>query len=274
MTSHGVIDFATTLAAAAAADIRSVMDLLPLATSTDVQEQQPEVAVLPVGAFEQHGRYLPLITDTAIACIIGRAIVDAYRVHLLPPITMSCSHEHAAFPGTVSISAKTLYAVIEDIRVSLAHTGIHKLVIINGHGGNYVLSNIVQEANVDGPVVSLFPLGAEWDRARAHAGLVSDRHADMHAGEVETSILLHAAPELVRDGYAKADHDGGARPFLLVHGMTEYTTSGVVGYPSQATAGKGKALLANLVESFAAHLGALGIASDESRQSRVNRQLS
>ncbi|MCX4628509.1 creatininase family protein [Streptomyces sp. NBC_01443] len=235
------------------------MNLLPTATSTDVQDQQPRVAVLPVGSFEQHGRYLPLITDTAIACIIGQEIADAYPVHLLPPITMSCSHEHAAFPGTVSISAKTLYAMIDDIRGSLARSGITKLVIVNGHGGNYVLSNIVQEANVDGPVVSLFPLSADWDRARDHADLISDRHADMHAGEIETSILLHAAPELVRDGNANADHDGGPRPFLLVQGMRAYTASGVIGFPSFATAGKGKAVLASLTSTFADHLEALGM---------------
>ncbi|MEV0415967.1 creatininase family protein [Streptomyces sp. NPDC050448] len=242
----------------AIADPGSAVNLLPTATSTDVQEQQPHVAVLPVGSFEQHGRYLPLITDTAIACIISREIADAYLVHLLPPITMSCSHEHAAFPGTVSISAKTLYAVVDDIRASLARSGIHKLVIVNGHGGNYVLSNVVQEANVDGPAVSLFPLGADWDRARDHADLVSDRHADMHAGEIETSILLHAAPELVRDGFADADHDGGNRAFLLVQGMSAYTETGVVGFPSDATAVKGQAVLASLANSFAGHLEILG----------------
>ncbi|MGW6981231.1 creatininase family protein [Streptomyces sp. NPDC054932] len=234
------------------------MNLLPTTTSTDIQESQPMVAVLPIGSFEQHGRYLPLITDTAIACIIGQEIADAYPVHLLPPITVSCSHEHAAFPGTVSISAKTLCALIDDIRASLARSGITKLVIINGHGGNYVLSNIVQEANVDGPAVSLFPLGADWDRARDHAGLVSDRHADMHAGEIETSVLLHSAPELVRDGFASADHDGGSRPFLLVQGMSAYTESGVIGYPSSASAEKGKAVLDSLTSGFVAHLSILG----------------
>jgi creatinine amidohydrolase len=234
------------------------VNLLPTATSTDVREQQPRVAVLPIGSFEQHGRYLPLITDTAIACIIGREIADAYPVHLLPPITMSCSHEHASWPGTVSIRAKTLVAMIDDIRESLGRSGLNKLVIVNGHGGNYVLSNVVQEANVGGPTVSLFPLGSDWDRAREQGGLVSDRHGDMHAGEIETSILLHAAPEHVRDGYEEADHDGGARRFLLVHGMNEYTQSGVVGYPSYATAGKGKAALESLRLSFAAHLMALG----------------
>lgn len=233
------------------------MNLLPTATSINVQELQPQVAVLPVGSFEQHGRYLPLITDTAIACIIGQEIADAYPVHLLPPVTVSCSHEHAPFAGTVSISARTLYAVIDDIRASLRRSGIHKLVIVNGHGGNYVLSNVVQEANVDGPAVSLFPLGSDWDRALEYGGLKSDRHSDMHAGEIETSILLHAAPELVRDGYADADHDSGQRPFLLVHGMAEYTDSGVIGFPSLATAEKGKALLESLRSSFSAHFDVL-----------------
>ncbi|WP_327415303.1 creatininase family protein [Streptomyces sp. NBC_01233] len=233
------------------------MNLLPTATSTDVQELQPRVAVLPVGSFEQHGTYLPLITDTAIACVIAQEIAAAYPVHLLPPITISCSHEHAAFPGTVSISARTLYAVIDDIRTSLARSGIHKLVIVNGHGGNYVLSNVVQEANVNGPAASLFPLGLDWDRAREYGGLESDRHADMHAGEIETSILLHAAPDLVREGYSDADHDGGGRPFLLVHGTSNYTETGVIGFPSLASADKGKAVLESLRESFANHLGVL-----------------
>ncbi|MHC0429501.1 creatininase family protein [Streptomyces sp. O3] len=234
------------------------MNLLPTATSTDVQELQPRVAVLPVGSFEQHGRYLPLITDTAIASIIGQEIAGTYPVHLLPPLTMSCSHEHGTWPGTVSIRATTLIAVIDDIRSSLARSGIEKLVIVNGHGGNYVLSNVVQEANVDGPAVSLFPLGLDWDRARERGELVSDKHGDMHAGEIETSILLHAAPELVREGFAEADHDGGTRRFLLVQGMSGYTDSGVIGYPSYATAGKGKAVLESLRMSFAEHLKVLG----------------
>ncbi|GHC33050.1 creatininase family protein [Streptomyces cinnamoneus] len=234
------------------------MNLLPTATTTDVQEQDPRVAVLPVGSFEQHGAYLPLITDTAIASIIAREVGARYPVLVLPPITVSCSHEHGTWPGSVSISARTLYAVVDDIRSSLERSGIQKLVIINGHGGNYVLSNIVQEANVMEPRMTLFPLSSEWRRARESAGLVSDAHSDMHAGEIETSILLHAEPSLVRPGYETADHDGGERRFLLTLGMKGYTESGVIGYPSHATADKGKAVLASLIEDFVGHLRILG----------------
>ncbi|MEU1115080.1 MULTISPECIES: creatininase family protein [unclassified Streptomyces] len=234
------------------------MNLLPSITTVDVQEQSPSVAVLPVGSFEQHGAHLPLITDAAIACVIAREIAATYPVLSLPPISIACSHEHGTWAGTVSISARTLHLVITDIAASLESSGIRKLVLVNAHGGNYVLSNIVQEANLTEPRMSLFPQGREWSRARESAGLVSTQHADMHAGEIETSILLHAEPSLVRPGYETADHDGGERPFLLVEGMKAYTESGVIGFPSYATAEKGKLVLASLVEDFAAHLRVLG----------------
>ena len=92
------------------------MDLLSTAASTDVRDAAPDVAVLPVGSFEQHGGHLPLITDTAIACIIAQAIGKTYSLFVLPPVTISCSHEHADWPGTVSISASTLTAIVDDVR--------------------------------------------------------------------------------------------------------------------------------------------------------------
>ncbi len=234
------------------------MELLTTASSRDERQRAAQVAVLPVGSFEQHGDILPLITDTAIACVIAREVAPAYGLFLLPPLTISCSHEHASFPGTVSIGARTLHAFIGDIAESLDRSGIHRLVLINGHGGNYVLSNVVQEANVNGPRMTLFPGREDVNRARAAAGMTTTAHEDMHAGEWETSILLHARPDLVGDHYANADHTADDRPHLLVHGVAGYTSSGIIGRPSLATSEKGRLALASLAKSFAGHLDALG----------------
>lgn len=80
--------------------------------------------------------------------------------------------------------------------LSIANSGLTSLVILNGHGGNYVLGNVVQEGNAEGKRMALFPSRADWAEARQSAQLVSSAHEDMHAGEIETSILLHAHPEL------------------------------------------------------------------------------
>jgi creatinine amidohydrolase len=213
------------------------------ATSTDEAARAADVAVLPVGSFEQHGNHLPLSTDTLIAGIIARRVATDYNLFLLPPITFSCSHEHAGFVGSVSISATTLHTIVTDIAKSLEHTGIHKLAIVNGHGGNYVLSNIVQEANVTGPRMTLFPHSSDWKDARTAAGCETNNHDDMHGGEAETSILLAEAPELVRESYRDADHLADDRRNLLIVGIRGYSEAGIIGRPSLAHPNKGRALL-------------------------------
>ncbi|MET7620657.1 creatininase family protein [Streptomyces sp. NPDC005408] len=236
---------------------RQASSLLPLHSTEDAGALGGGVAVLPIGSFEQHGAYLPLVTDTVIACTIAREVAAAHPVHHLPPLTISCSHEHAAWPGTVSISAATLHAVVRDIADSLRRSGIGSLILVNAHGGNYVLRNVVQESAGSGIRMALFPGSADWDAARARAGVQTPSHSDMHAGEVETSILLHAHPELVRPGYETSDFLADERKHLLTLGMPSYTKSGVIGRPSLASADKGKELLAGLVESFGEYVSLL-----------------
>lgn len=234
------------------------MQLIPLATTTDVRNHHPSAVVLPVGSFEQHGDNLPLATDTLIACAIADRLARSYDLLLLPPVTMSCSHEHAGWPGTVSISLQTLSAIVTDIGDSLKRQGITGLVIVNGHGGNYVLSNVVQTANADTPrSMILFPTRGDWDTARRDAALATTGHEDMHAGELETSVLLATYPDAVRTGGPKQDYVVDDRRLLLSHGMTAYTDSGVIGRPSAATAQKGHAVLDSLTTSFRHHLQAL-----------------
>lgn len=227
---------------------------LPTTTTADELARGARIAVLPIGSFEQHGDYLPLITDTAIACVLSRAIADNYPVLLLPPITISCSHEHSEWSGTVSISARTLYSMVSDIYESVTRSGPSALVIVNGHGGNYVLSNVVQEGSATGKRIGLFPAKGDWDAARAYARLTTSMHEDMHAGESETSILLYSNPDLVRDGYQNTDHIADDRRHLLTVGLRGYTDNGIIGRPSLATAEKGKMILDSLIENFAALL--------------------
>jgi creatinine amidohydrolase len=231
--------------------------LITTATSRDARKRGARVAVLPVGSFEQHGDFLPLITDTIVACTIARRLSADYGLLLLPPVTLSCSHEHSSFAGTVSISAETLIALISDIAESLRDSGIERLAIVNGHGGNYVLANVVQQANVAGPRMTLFPGRTEWEAARAAAGLQASTSEDMHAGELEVSLLLHAYPELVGEDFRQGDWQASLRPHLLVTGMRGYTESGVIGRPSLATAEKGRAVLESLARSFKDHLALL-----------------
>jgi creatinine amidohydrolase len=233
------------------------VDFLPTSTSTEEAERGATIAVLPVGSFEQHGRILPLSTDTVVACAVAEAVAERHDLFLLPPITLSLSHEHVDFTGTVSITTDTLIRVIRDVQASLEQRGIRHLVLVNGHGGNYVLGNIVQEANVAGPRMALFPHRDDWSTARKAAGMVTDGHEDMHGGELETSILLHVAPELVREGYQDEDWVASERTHLHMTGMAGYTESGLIGRPSLATAEKGRLVLEQLASCAEPHLSHL-----------------
>jgi creatinine amidohydrolase len=236
-----------------------VIDLLTMATAKDERDRNPAIALLPIGSFEQHGDYLPLATDTIVACAVANQIAHDHLVMLLPPVTISCSHEHAAWRGTVSISSQTLYRIAMEVADSARKAGIEHVALISGHGGNYVLSNVVQEYTAaHGPVMSLYPQGQDWERARSDAGMTTDGYTDMHAGELETSILLATYPNVVRPGNDSADWLADDRPHLLTHGMAAYTTSGVIGRPSLGTVEKGRACLASLSAGFGESMKVLG----------------
>jgi creatinine amidohydrolase len=228
------------------------VDFLPTATSSDEAARNASIAVLPIGSFEQHGSHLPLATDSIVACAVAEAVSSQYDLMLLPPVTISCSHEHSDFAGTVSISAATLYAVVKDVAASLDQRGVRKLVLVSGHGGNYVLGNVAQEGNVGTCRMALFPHRDDWEQARKAGGLTTSNHEDMHGGELETSILLHVAPELVR-GDAD-DWVAPERTHLHQIGVAGYSQSGIIGRPSLASAERGRLVLEELVRLAEPHL--------------------
>lgn len=212
-----------------------------------------KLAFLPIGSTEQHGLHLPLNTDgiiaEALASELSKRFEPSYCVPLLP---YSASLEHTDFPGCISLRIRTLTAVVTDIIHSLKRSGITDIVIINGHDGNHLLRNIVQELNAEDPhtVWGPFPNRRHWEEAYRRAGMTETISRDMHAGEGETSLLMHLLPEVVKEN-KREDWDAPDRTFLETVGMKPYTPNGTIGFPTRATAEKGRLLFQSLVDQIA-----------------------
>lgn len=208
------------------------------------------MAFLPVGSLEQHGLHLPLGTDGFIAETVARELASRFtHTYLLPLLPFSSSFEHASFPGSISMKVTTITMMISDVVESLSLSGINRLVVITGHMGNHLLRNVVQELNHPLPKVLLIPSHHHWEKAYRVAGLSTTPRQDMHAGEGETSIIMHLFPDAVRTEKAK-DVDCVERPLMETLGMKTYTDTGAIGFPSQASEKKGVALLSALVNEL------------------------
>ena len=160
------------------------------------------IAVLPIAAVEQHGPHLPLGVDSYIA--------DAYISRVLPLIPADLpatflpvqkigqSDEHRAFPGTLSFSAQTIIGAYTEIGESLRRCGVRKLVIVTSHGGNVAAMDLVaRDLRVR---LRMLVVTCAWHRFGYPPGtfeLMERRHG-MHAGDVETSLVLAHRPETVR----------------------------------------------------------------------------
>ena len=173
-------------------------------TTRDFEAIDPEgtVALLPVAAVEAHGPHLPLGTDAIInAAIVSRALEhlqDGTRLLVLPAQTVGHSLEHTAYPGTLSATAETLLALWTEIGRGVARAGVRKLILFNSHGGQKALVDLAAlrlRAELGMLVVraNTFALGTP-------AGLfpAEELTYGLHGGEVETSLLLHLRPDLVR----------------------------------------------------------------------------
>lgn len=228
-------------------------------------DKQEGVVILPIGAIEQHGPHLPTITDTlqvthVLDATLARlpATVKAWS---LPPLTYGKSNEHTGFPGTISLSASTLLAVLHDVADSVKAAGFRRLAFLNGHGGN----------------MALLEVAARDIRVRTHLmcfclqpGLFvnppfpitpEEQRFGFHAGELETSFMLAIAPELVQ--MEKAPRHFAPFPetqtplFFFGPASTawlsrDWSPTGVFGDATLGTAEKGQAMLAAAAERLGA----------------------
>jgi len=193
----------------------------------------PPLAILPLGALEQHGPHLPIGCDTLLVAEMSKGIADQLGAWLLPAQPFSCSQEHQNFPGTISLRPATLTALLIDITESLGRQGVKRLIVLNFHGGNWVLHSAIRDLNRQQNRVTVI-------LCQPYEGVPGlEFRDDLHAGDFETSIALHMLPALVRPG--AEDCVPEASPALLDQvGMEALCPKGIWGRATQASAKRGK----------------------------------
>ncbi|MEZ4861885.1 MAG: creatininase family protein [Caldilineaceae bacterium] len=227
-------------------------------------DKQEGVVILPVGAIEQHGPHLPTLTDTLLVTHVLeatlRTLPDAVRAWVLPPVNYGKSNEHTGFPGTISLSAQTLGAVLHDIAASVKAAGFRRLAFINGHGGNSALLEMNARDIRAATGLMCFTLQPGLYISPPFEVTPQERRLGLHAGELETSLVLAIAPELVH--MEKAVQHFVEFPanetalFLTGSAATAWLTrdwspTGVFGDATLGTAEKGHALIAAATERLA-----------------------
>ncbi len=165
------------------------------------------IAILPVGAIEQHGPHLPVEVDARINAGILERVLEIVPhelpVTLLPAMPVGKSNEHIAFPGTLSLSAETLIRLWTEIGESVARAGVRKMVIFNSHGGQPQIADIVaRDLRVRFGMLVVTVNGYSLGKPQGLFPEAELRHG-IHGGTVETSIMLHLRPDLVHTDKAK-----------------------------------------------------------------------
>jgi creatinine amidohydrolase len=224
------------------------------------------IAVLPVAAIEQHGPHLPVMVD---ACIVDGVIARALEmmpaelpVTVLPTQAIGKSNEHIDFPGTLTLGAETLTRLWTEIGESVARAGLRKLVFLNSHGGQpQVMEIVARDLRVRH---RMMVVAANWYGFGTPEGLFpreEERHG-IHAGAIETSMMLHLRPDLVRRDKARNFESLGmtmARDYKLL-GPTasaklawqtqDLNESGACGDATNADAERGRLLVDHAAQKF------------------------
>ncbi|HMP78107.1 MAG TPA: creatininase family protein [Pirellulaceae bacterium] len=243
-----------------------------------VRRYQAEVVVIPFGATEPHNLHLPYGTDTWTVSEIAQRLAKAAnarggRVLILPTIPYGTETNLNQFPMAINWQPSTLLAVIRDMTLSLAHSGIRKIVLLNGHGGNDFKS-VLRElyGNVE---AHLFLIN--WYQVIADVYREIFDQPDDHAGEMETSLGLALFPSWVaQDEQGALLADAGAkRPcqfeavnrgwVQLTRPWHLLTTQSGAGDPHAATAEKGVKLLDLLVDRLSPFLAELSNATADTQ---------
>ena len=220
-------------------------------------ENGRDIVVVPFGSTEQHGRHLPLATDSVMGDEFGWAIADRLDAFLAPTVRYGCSEHHLAFPGTISISEDTFKRIVADVVASLSRHGFRRILLLPTHGGNFkplasAYAKLEPVENVS--VLAFTDLEGLVNVAfkSSDASGVASAQSGAHSGEWETSLMLALRPEQVKMQHAEAGFVGSLAEIMskVFDGIHNLDANGVLGDPRPATAEAGKKYFEDMVALF------------------------
>jgi creatinine amidohydrolase len=219
-----------------------------------VAERPHEVALLPVGATEQHGPHLPAGTDTIIAKALSEAVSARTGAIVLPAVAVGCSFGHGTvLPGTLSHSPERLSDMVRDMVEWAAVSGLRRVLAINGHFGNQAALAIAGDHLRHEHPELRFGVLHWWSLTPDISAETLADGDDVHANRAETSLMLAVAPDLVRLGeLANADDPDRTEGLVFRYTAPRLSGNGVTGSPSEATVELGRMLLDQVVATMCA----------------------
>lgn len=197
---------------------------------------------IPFGSVEEHGSHLPLSTDTIEAYEVGKRAAERIPLFVAPPVHYGSCRSTSRHPGTISIGTGTLKAIFKDIVRSLHGHGMENFIALTGHaGGSHKMALqdageelLVEIADINVAVVT------EYDLAKESGAHLIETRGDSHAGEIETSRIMHSHPHLVK-GAGVLEYPSFPTG-ILVRDKRSFWPGGVWGDPTKASAEKGRIL--------------------------------
>lgn len=204
--------------------------------------KKTRTVLIPFGSTEEHGSHLPLDTDTLHAIEVGKRLAQRRDIFIAPPIHYGVCRSTAEHPGTISITTDTLKALAIDVVAALYRQGMRNFILLSGHAGGTHMAALTDAgesllrlfADLKIAVLTEYMLVAKTGRH------LIETEGDAHAGEIETSRILHSHPQLVK---GRAGREFPAFPTgILVRNKQKFWPGGVWGDPGKASATKGAEL--------------------------------
>ncbi len=218
-------------------------------TADEIMEANPDLAIIPVGSIEQHGPHLPVMTDWAIAADVGERVQRLTGGFLIPALPISTCREQMGKKGSVWMEPTTFYRVMTDIILSLKTQGFNKILILQAHGGIFVMTPIVRDLNAKyNPDLMVFNYSLMESTSVLYQEGVLEKNNELHAGEGETSKMLAIAPETVHMDKAVNFVPSVPRPYLNYGPILRFCPDGVWGDASLGRADKGEIILSRTAE--------------------------